>query len=265
MSLQYGLAMAKFVDELYYHDECTVAIVYGGFLGTGKSAYCIKTAAEALGSHSGFPDNTPDYDMVKRFIDFPPKAFVERLLKMKRREKMVIWDDMGLWLFVLDWYNPFVKAVCKYLNVARTDWALILGNTPSPKMVARRIHNFPELIRVKITKEGSNRKNPGKPRLATAYQVWMSPDMKKTGVRKIFVDKYSAMMPDPFFKWYKPIRDHYATVAKELMYTALMKLKKKDREEKVESKGFKDAVPEPERVKELEEVISQLESGEERF
>lgn len=263
--LTYGLRMAKFIDQLYYEDECTVAMVYGGFLGTGKSSYCIKSAAEVLGKHPGFEDNEPDYGAVRRFLDFAPKAFVERLLKMKRREKTVIFDDMGLWLFVLDWYDPFVKAVCKYLNVARTDWGLILGNTPSPKMVVRRIHNFPEVVRVKITKEGSNIEHPSKPRIATAYQVWMSPDMKKTGVRKIFVDRYSAMMPDPFFDWYKPVRDHYATIAKQLMYKALLKLKKKDREDVVETKGYKETIPEPERVKELEEVIAKLESGEDRF
>lgn len=254
--------MARFVDQLYYQDECAIAIVYGGFLGTGKSAYCIKTEAEVYGKHSGHEDNVPDYEMVKAFLDFPPKAFVERLLKMKRREKMIVWDDMGLWLFVLDWYDPFVKAVCKYLNVARTDWGLILGNTPTPKMVAKRIQNFPEVVRVKITKERENIRHPKKPRLATGYHVWTTPDLKKTGVRKMFVDRYSAMMPNDFFKWYKPIRDHYATIAKQLMYKELVKLEKKDREEVVENPGFKEVMPEPERLKELKEVIGQLEGGE---
>jgi len=263
--LQYGLKSAKFIDQLYYHDECTVGMAYGGFLGMGKSAYCIKTEAEVLGSHPGYVDNVPDYEMVKKFLDFPPKDFVERLLKMKRREKMVIWDDMGLWLFALDWYNPFVKAVCKYLNVARTDWAFIFGNTPSPKMIVRKIKNFPEVIRVKIVKEASDIKNPSKPRLATAYQVWMSADLKKTGVRKIFADRYNAIMPDDFFAWYKPKRDHYATIAKQLMYKELMQLQKRDKEEQVETLGFNGVLPEPARVSELQEVITQLESGEERF
>jgi len=265
MELQYGLQMAKFVDRLYYEDECTMGIAYGGFMGYGKSAFCIKTAAEVLGSHAGHEDNKPDYDNVKRFIDFPPKDFVERVLHMKRREKMIIWDDMGLWLFALDWYNPFVKAVCKYLNVARTDWGFIFGNTPSPKMVAKKIQHFPEVIRVKITKEGSNIANPQKPRIATAYQVWNSPDMKKTGVRKMFVDRYSAIMPDDFYAWYRPHRDHFATKAKQVMLTELTRLDKRDREEQVENVGFGEVLPEPEKVRELEEVIAQIEKGESRF
>ena len=257
--------MAKLVDSLWYEDECTVGISYGGFMGTGKSAFCAKTEAEVLGSHPGHEDNEPSFDNVKRFMDFPPKDFVDRLLKMKRREKMTIWDDMGLWLFALDWYDPFVKAVIKYLNVARTDWAFIFGNTPSPKMVARRIQAFPEMIRVKVSKAASNKDHPSKPRLATAYQVWSSPDMKTTGVRKMFVDKYNAMMPDDFFKWYKPKRDHFATIAKRLMWTELEKLQKRDREAVIEDPGFKEAIPEPERVKDLKEVIVNLEVGETRF
>jgi len=258
--LTYGLQMAGLVDHLYYEDECAIGIAYGGFLGTGKSAYCIKVEAEVYGSHPGHEDNKPNYEMVKKFLDFPPKAFVERLLKMKHREKMDVWDDMGLWLFVLDWFDPFVKATCKYLNVARTDWAFIFGNTPTPKMVAKRIQNFPEVLRVKISKRGSNIKNPKKPRFATAYQVWGSPDMKKTGVRKVFVDEYNAMMPNDFFAWYKPLRDHYAKIAKQLMYKELVKLEKKDREDVVENPGFKEVIPEPERIRELEEVIGQLDN-----
>ena len=256
--------MAAFADRLYYEDEFAIGLVYGGFLGAGKSSYCIKSAAEAYGSHSGFPENVPDYELVKRFIDYTPKGFVDRVLDMKRREKLDIFDDMGLWLFALDWYDPFVKAVIKYLNVARTDWGLILGNTPSPKMVVGFVQNFPEVVRVKITKRNSNLEDPSKPRVAKAYQVWCTPDLRRTGVRKIFEDEYKAMLPDDFFAWYKPLRDNYATKAKVLMQTELMRLKKKDKEQVLEE-GFKDVVPEPERVKELEEVIAQLGSGEERF
>jgi len=257
--------MAGFIDHLWYEDECTLGMAYGGFMGTGKSSFCIKSAAEVLGNHPGHKDNKPCYEKVKKYLEFTPKGFVERLLAMKRREKMLIWDDMGLWLFALDWYDPFVKAVCKYLNVARTDWAFIFGNTPSPKMVAKRIQSFPEIIRVKISKEGSTIKNPNKPRIATAYQVWMTPDMKKTGVRKMFTDRYSAIMPNDFYAWYRPKRDHFATNAKLLMNQELVKLTKKEKEDVVENNGYKEVMPDPDRVEELTEVIEGLESGEDRF
>jgi len=257
VKLQYGLGIAQFMDSLYYSDEATLILVYGGFLGTGKSSYCIKSMAEVYGNHSGFPDNKPDYEATKKYLVFPPKEFVERVLSQKRREKVLCWDDMGLWLFALDWYDPFVKATTKYFNVMRTDWAIILGNTPSPKMIVHRIQSFPESIRVKIVKKASNIDHPNRPRNATAYRIWMSPDLKRTGVtrRGMWSDDYSALLPNDFYAWYKPIRDHYATLAKQLMLKALNKLKKRDREEQVE-KGYKQVMPEPERVKELQEVVA---------
>ena len=262
--LTYGLRMAEFVDRLYYDDEATIGLAYGGFLGTGKSAYCIKVAAEVLGSHPGFPENKPSYEAVKNILDFTPKLWVDRVLKMGHREKIDILDDMGLWWFALDWYDPFVKAAIKYLNVARTDWAFVFGNTPSPRLVVSFVQHFPELIRVKIIKEGSNINNPSKPRIARAYQVWATPDLKKTGVKKMFEDRYNAMLPNDFFRWYKPLRDHYATLAKQLMLKQLARLKKADREQVLEG-GFKEAIPIPEKILELEEVIQQLEKGEDRF
>jgi len=252
--MQYGLGLAEFIDKLYYGEEATLAIVYGGYLGTGKSSYCIKGAAEVYGSHSGWADNVPNYEAVKPHLVFTPKEFVDKVLSQKRREKVIIWDDMGLWLFAMDWYDPFVKATVKYFNVMRTDYAMILGNTPSPKMIVKRIQMFPDSIRIKISKRDTDLKHPSKPRLAKAYKVWSSPDMKRTGVtmQGMWEDAFNAMMPDPFYKdWYEPRRTHYATLAKQLMLTELQKTKQK------EALMGAEVLPEPGRVKELEEVIAQ--------
>jgi hypothetical protein len=94
--------------------------------------------------------------------------------------------------------------------------------------------------------------------------VWNTPDLRKTGVKRVFEDRYNAMMPNDFFGWYKPLRDNYATMAKELMLKQLLKLKKVDREQVVEG-GFKEAMPVPEKIAELEEVIAQMSKGESRF
>jgi len=258
VELTYGLKIAKFIDTLYYGDEATHIIVYGGYLGTGKSSYCIKALAEVYGSHAGFPDNKPDYEKVKNYIIFPPKEFVERILKQHNREKAICWDDEGLWLFALDWYDPFVKATVKYFNVMRTDWGAILGNTPSPRMIVRKVHMFPESVRVKISKVASNEDHPGRPRFAQAYRIWMTPDLKRTGVtmQGMWKDSYDAILPNNFYSWYKPIRDSYAQLAKELMLHELQKLEKKEKEVVIE-KGYKQVLPEPERIKELSEVVAQ--------
>lgn len=258
--LVYGLGIARFIDDLYYQDEASVIIVYGGLLGTGKSSYCIKALAEVLGSHPGRADNVPNYEAVKEYIVFPPNEFVDRVLHQKKREKAICWDDMGLWLFALNWYDPFVKATVKYFNVMRTDWAAIIGNTPSPKMVVGKIQAFPESIRVKIKKAASNIDHPRRPRLAQAYRLWSTPDLKRTGVttRGMWRDEYSALLPDDFyFNWYKPKRDEYAQIAKELMFKELEKLKKREQERLLEIGYKSDVLPDPERIRELEEVVSQ--------
>lgn len=264
VQLTYGLKSAALIDRLYYEDEFAMGLVYGGFLGVGKSSYCIKTLAEAYGSHPGFPENKPNYEAVKKYLDFTPKFWVNRVLDMKRRDKADILDDMGLWWFALDWYDPFVKAAVKYLNVARTDWAFLMGNTPSPRMVVSFVQHFPDVLRFKIIKRDNNLNDPSKPRIAKAYQVWVTPDLKRTGVRGLWNDHYDAILPNNFFEWYKPLRDKYASMAKELMLKELDRLQKKDKAEKVEN-GFKEALPEPERIKELNEVIEQLNQGESRF
>jgi hypothetical protein len=48
------------------------------------------------------------------------------------------------------------------------------------------------------------------------------------------------------------------------MLKQLLKLKKVDREQVVEG-GFKEAMPVPEKIAELEEVIAQMSKGEGRF
>jgi len=196
----------KLVNQAYYQDEMKVFLVYGP-LGIGKSAFALKVAKEVYGS----------YEKVKDFIVFHPQDFVSRCLSMtekKQREKLIIWDDAGLWLFYMQYKNPFVQAVMKYLNVARTNWAAILFTTPSPSYVAHKIRNFPQNISIKIIKQASDQDHAKRPRLAKAYRSWVAPDFRHQGVRLIYMDKFSALLPNDFyFDWYKPLRDSYALAA----------------------------------------------------
>ncbi len=57
----------------------------------------------------------PDYDSVKPWVVFKPEEFLDKVLEVDEREKALIWDDAGYWLFSLDWYEPFVKAVSRWI------------------------------------------------------------------------------------------------------------------------------------------------------
>ena len=208
----------KMINRAYYQDEFILKIVYGP-LGIGKSSFAIKVGAEVYGS----------YEKVKEYVVFHPRDFVEKCLTMskdRKREKLLIWDDAGLWLFYKDFNDPFVQAVLKYMNVARTNWACIILTTPTPAWVQYKLRNFPQSTTIKIIKQASDQDHKGKPRLAKAYRSWVAPDFRKRGVRLLYMEQFNAMLPnDFFFDWYKPLREQYAVTASEKMNNLLERVK----------------------------------------
>jgi hypothetical protein len=130
----------------------------------------------------------------------------------------MIWDDAGLWLYALDWNHPFIKAFGKYLNVARTDFGSIQFTAPLPTMVMKRLRDMPQVRTIKVIKRNvDNPERRFKARIAKLYQMWISPDMKRSGVKQTHEDTFNAYLPDDFYGWYKPIRDYYAKMAKLMM------------------------------------------------
>ena len=218
------LVTAHLINKAYYRDEFKLFIVYGP-LGIGKSAYALKVAKEVY----------DDWDTVKNHIVFHPEDFVARCLSMSekgKRDKVLVWDDAGLWLFAMDFTNPFIKAILKYMNVARTNWGALILTTPTPTWVLYKMRTFPQTINIKITKMESGdtpgHTTPRRMRIARAYRSWVAPDFKKQGVRTIYEDHYDAMLPnDLFWDWYKPLRDSYAKQAAQLMQTELNKVSEK--------------------------------------
>jgi len=209
--------------------------------------------AQALGL-----SGKPDYEEVKHWIVFPPKDFVDLVLKLKSRRIGLIWEDAGLWLFALDWFDPFVKSAVKYMNVARTDFGGILFNTPYMGMMSRKLIIAPDVLRIKIIKRSSNISTPNRYRFAKAYKPWRSPDLTKHGVMSVFGDLFSAKLPDEFFAWYRPQREKYALVAKKMMLQKIEALAKKNPREPTEQE-YKTVVPTPEKIKELSEVVAAYE------
>lgn len=258
-----GLELAQRVNYLFRYDEFQLCITYGGTLGIGKSSYDIQTLGEAYGNPE---TQTFNWRKVKPRIWHPPRQFCNYILKMRSRQKVGMWDDAGLWLFALDWRDPFVISVTKYLNVARTDWGMLILNTPHPRFIVKRIQIFPEVIYCKITKRGGGTivrkdKTLRKPRIATAYRQWELPDMKKTGVKKLWVDPFNAIMPNEIYKWYKPIRDRYARIAKILMLLQLKRIDLKQKRKWLEDQSLENDVakvlPQEEEIKDLQELIQQ--------
>jgi hypothetical protein len=212
-----GLLTAHNISHSYYRDEFNLFIVYGP-LGIGKSSYAIKVMAQVLGS----------FDKVKDYIVFHPEDFVDRCFKMAergQRDKAIIWDDAGLWLFALDFKNPFIQSIIKYLNVARTNWGAFILTTPTPSWIIYKLRSFPQCTTIKILKTNDDMGRRQRLRVARAYRFWMMPDMKKTGVRTLYEDYFDAMLPDNVFHdWYQPLRATYAREAAMLARKEMNKL-----------------------------------------
>lgn len=225
---RYHLETAKMIMHAYKVDEFLPWIVYGP-LGWGKSAYSIKVAALIYGNMKEY-----NFEAVKNYIVFHPKEFIKRCeeMDMDRRDPVLIWDDAGLWLHALDHQHPFTKSVAKYLNVARTDWGSLIFTTPWPAWIIKKVRGLPQCMMTKIMKDVDSQPSviPGrrilyKKRIARTYRSWVAPDMKKTGVRTIHEDRFTAWLPDDFFDWYKPMRNRFAEVAKHMMARALKRAK----------------------------------------
>lgn len=213
--------MTDMINHCYYHDEFQLFVVYAP-LGYGKSTYAVKVLSELYDK---------DWEKVKDYVVFPPKDFVRKCVEMNQkgqREKAIVWDDAGLWLFALQKNDVFVQAVIKYMNVARTNWGAMILTTPTPSWITYKMRNFPQHINVKVIKASTDTNRGQRLRYAKGYRAWTAPDFKHSGVRKIFEDYYDATMPDEFYKWYKPIRDDYAKQASALMNNSLSKLLAKD-------------------------------------
>jgi len=218
----------RILDNMIPPTEFTLFTVYAG-LGKGKSAYAIFCLVMALKNYFHCSD-AEAWEKVKGFIVFHPQQFFDKLDQIRdigmKRAPAIIWDDAGLWLYALDWNDPFIKALGKYMNVARSRLGALIMTTPTPKMIFSKVRDMPDAINVKIIK------TTGAPRAewvrrAKGYQQSMLPDMKKSRVHLRYTDDFVCRMPDEFYNWYKPLRDEYEQLALDLIKESWAKSKEK--------------------------------------
>ena len=214
---------SKVLNAYYPPEEFYIFITYAP-LGYGKSAYDIKAGVQIL-QHVYHLSEAEAWEKIKQFIVFHPTQFFQKIVEIDstrlKRIPFLIWEDMGLWLYAMDWNNPFMEAFIKYLNVARTHLGSIIGSTPSPEWVLRKLRRFPSAYTIRIQKvDGHSNRTGGKSawqRDAVGFKFWLHADLKHSGVRKLWVDRFNCKMPQDFFEWYKPLRDAYEDLALSLL------------------------------------------------
>lgn len=223
----------RIIENYYPPEEFDLLIVYGP-LGYGKSSYSIKVGVEVLQEVYEVSEQEA-WELIKQFIVFHPRQFFEKIRQVEntvdKRVPFLIWDDAGLWLYALDWTDPFVAAVGKYLNVARTHLASLICTTPLPTWIVKKLRNFPQSFTIKIIKETGMPGEDRWRRIAKAYRSWVTPDMKRSGVKLVYQDYFKCKLPTKFYwDWYKPLRDAYEDMALALMQERWQKIESKAKE-----------------------------------
>jgi len=217
---------AKRIIELYEDDEFKPLIIQGDH-GYGKSSYANRLIAEVY-SIDRVKGNW-NTDIFKRHIGFHPKHVLDLWMNKRGRDHCFHWDDAGLWLHSLDYQDPFVKDVGKYMQVVRTDWACVMFTAIGKEDISSKIRGLRNAIIIDITKEGVDETHPNR-RTASAYIE------RKTTKGRIWKDyqweeyfdswvpgeyeknrKGMILKQDGFYGWYKPLRDKYGDMAKARM------------------------------------------------
>lgn len=265
------------IDSLRLGWKIKDTYIFDGFFGmitegkqrVGKSSYNMQSMAYAFGQWDyeervdGYTHAfcvKPDFERVKEWVVFPPRDFLNLILSIPigTKEMCVYWSDAGFWLFVLDWYEPFVKSVAKYIQLCGRQFGSVLFSTPSKRLISGKVlESMPDIYVCKVVKASyDTQKN--RPRIAKAYERWDYPDGKKGGVKNRWRDKFNAILPDDFWAWYKPISDRYLEIGRDLLKREVARLTgkedKKEKEEKMEI--VHKAVGDPERLKEINEVLA---------
>lgn len=197
-------ATVNAIRNWYLNDEFR-PIVVQGFHGYGKSSFAAYVASEIYG--------TWNWSFLKNYIVFHPREFLEKIMKVKQKHPLIIWDDAGYWLNSMDFNNKFVKAVGKYMQVARMDWGCIMFTSISSKDVINKVRGIEGRFKVKITKNGSDKLRPHR-RTATTYEYWESPDGSRYGENGLYDERFKAWMPQQYYDGYLPYRRSFTQQAK---------------------------------------------------
>lgn len=205
--------------ESVKQDEVKFFIAYGGH-GSGKSTYLAKCLSQCY--------ETWNPEILKDYMVWKPEMFTDVIDRVERTGKnymMLGCDDAGVWLNAMKWNHPLLEAISEYMDVIRMHFNSIMFTTPWPMHVIKRIRGLPQAITIKIVKVNSN---PSKPREARGYTQYTLPDLRHMSVKPEFIDKFFAIMPEKFYKWYFPARKGFTTEAYQHLKEEIMRYGRKD-------------------------------------
>lgn len=192
------------IRDWYQNDEFR-PIVVQGFHGYGKSSFAAYVASEIYGTWA--------WSILKEYIVFHPKEFLSKIMKIKKKHPLIVWDDAGYWLNNMDYNNKFVKAVGKYMQVARIDWACLMFTSINARDVINKVRGIEGRWKIKVTKKGASNVQPNR-RTAITYESWETPDGSQFGETGLHEERFEAWMPPQYYNRYLPYRRSFTQQAK---------------------------------------------------
>lgn len=258
-----GSPTVHHVMRAYAMDESLGFIVYAP-RGFGKSSWSFQVGSKCIGRES-----EPDWgERLKRWTWFTPQEFCDIVTKTYTKTILGIWEDAGYWLNRLFWYDEFVREALRYMTLQRSQFAAIIFSTPSLDLLPNKILSLEDVFRVKIYKQDaagnprSDEENHSRPRCAVVKKPWYSDDLKKSGVSMAWSENFKALMPDEFFKWYKPVRESYVKLAAIRIQEAILKSKNASMKMKLENieEEIGVSIPDREKVQDMKEVVDQFDA-----
>lgn len=269
-SVSYLNTAAK-INQAYYFDKF-IGVTVEGVQRVGKTSYSCKSLAQASGewimdkSTGELHCVKSNFEEVKKWLVFLPKEFLGLVFDYAdEKQRAVIWDDAGFWLFALDWYEPFVKAVSRYSQLCGTQFAALILTTPDKRLISQKVLDALPRMKVCEIVEAGKDTYKHRPRIARVYEKWNWADGKRGGVKKKWIDKFNAMLPDDFYDWYFPKRKSYLEEGKKILQREVMRLDIKTKGTRKEEEEIMETVHrvvgDDSRLKEVSEVLSMLEKS----
>ena len=230
-------------------------LIIHGPLRCGKSSLAIQIVAEVCGIIQN-PDwkkmmnvdletwskwvreeTKPDWNAWKSWMKFLPEDFfglVDIAQKEQRQLPCAVWDDAGMWASQYRWAEEFAKRISDYINAAATDFASIIFTTPDPRWLLKHIRDLPGGHSARVCKTTGNQYQSTL-RYVRVYEGWLAPDMKKSGVKPIYEERFDILLPADTFLEYDKVRRSYAALAKQRILDLLKDVANKKGEEAAES------------------------------
>lgn len=214
--------------------------------GSGKSSYAIRMLSEVYGScgydshvfrvesDSGEFRELPmlivwehNWAAWKTWLIFTPDQFVDKLDETQatgKQERMLAWDDAGVWLSKYNWASEFSQGVSDQFEVIRRSFASVVFTCPNSKKLLKSIRDFPAMAK---GKPSEMRGGDDEVRRIRVYEKEIDLSSDKEYSNKLFEEIFNVMLPDDVFKEYDPISRMYGKIVTVFLKTSLKALKDK--------------------------------------